>query len=160
MKRATKELFVKSLVFTLLIILMMVIIKFTDLNSIIRGYESRVGNISSHPLNGLEWLAIVGYRILIYFAIPIFVTIFEIIFFKNKRKMSWAIVNFEAHFIALSLVCGVYVIFGLDYLFGTRILTIEHSVTSILLFLFTFLLGKKFPHVFIPNEKETFTEEE
>lgn len=159
MTKVTKELLIKTLAFVLLIAILMYVDKVSGLFDTIKEISSRISNPSAHPLNSGEWAALFGYRFIIYFALPILVTAFELIFIKTKRCFAWAILNFEAHFIALSIVCGVYYVLALDYVMGAKILTIEHSVTSLMLLLFTILLSKKFPHIFIPDEKGLFQEE-
>lgn len=159
MTKVTKELFIKTLAFVLIIAILMYVDKITGLFDMVKNISSRITNPSANPLNAGDWAILFAYRFVIYFALPIIVTVVELIFFKQKRSFAWAILNFEAHFIALSIVCGVYYVFALDYVIGSKILTIEHSVTSLMLLLFTFLLSKKFPHIFIADEKSTFVEE-
>jgi len=158
MSKVTKELLIKTGCYFVATCVLMVIIKYSGLLDIIKTISQRATSGTSIPLNMADWLLLIGYRLLIYFAIPLLVSIIELIFVKKKRHISWVVLNLEAHFIAISIVCGLYYLFALDYVVGTKILTIEHSLTSLLLLFFTVTLGKTFPHIFIPNEKEAFPE--
>jgi len=154
MDKVTKELLIKTVCFSIAIILLIITLKYTNVFETMKAISSRISNPSDHPLNAGEWAMLFGYRVAVYFGIPLLVTVVELIFLKEKRKVAWAVINLEAHFIALSIVCGIYYLFAIDYALGTKILTIEHSLTSLLLLLFTVILGKTFPHIFVPNYKE------
>lgn len=159
MTKVAKELIYKTIAFILVVVILIVINDKCGLYDAMKDISARISNPSANPLNGGDWALLFGYRFCVYFALPILVTAFEFIFFKNRRHFCWAILNCEAHFIALSLVCGCYYIFGFDYILGGRIFTIGQSVSSFMLLLFTILLSRKFPHVIMKDEKKMFPEE-
>ena len=152
-KKLNTELLVKTIVFAVSFILTMLILSFTPLPNEIKNIMSTIGADVYEPPVRKEWSVLFVYRLLIYFLIPVVVTIVELIFIKRKRKAHTLLLNLEAQFLGFTVISGLFYLFALDYVFKADIFSIKDSIMSLLLFILTLTLDKNMPHVFLTNDE-------
>ncbi len=154
MKKINWEIIIKSISFGSVFILIMFILSRTTLPNTIKSIMAKIDSDIYEPPIASEWATLFGYRIAIYFGVPFLTTLFEIIFFQNKRNKNVILTNLESQFLSFSLINGVFYLFSLDYLFKANIFSIYDSLLALLLFIVTFLFDKRMPHILTVNEEE------
>ena len=87
-------------------------------------------------------ICLILYRTIIYFLFPFLIAAIEKAFRKEKF-WSLVLVNFNIQFFAYSLISGIYLLLGLDKLFGVSIFASADALMFLASFAFTFFLGKQ-----------------
>ena len=85
-KNINWEIIIKSISFGLTFVLIMLILSQTALPNTIKTITAKIDADIYEPPNVGEWATLFGYRIAIYFSTPFLVTLFELVFLKNKRN--------------------------------------------------------------------------
>ena len=98
-------------------------------------------------------ISLILYRVCIYLVFPFIITFFE----KNKVKEKFSkllLQNFNIQFITYALLTGIYIILGLDKVFGVEIFGSADAILFIAGFIFTAILDKNIPSLIeTKNEK-------
>lgn len=98
------------------------------------------------------WLVI--YRVLIYVAFPLCVSLFDKIKFKGVKYFHLLIENFNLQFCAYSIISGIYVVFGLDKVLGVAPFGVSEVFVFVTGFVFTIMLEKQIPNLVYSNKPE------
>jgi len=153
-KNINWEIIIKSISFGLAFVLMMLVLSQTALPNTIKSIMVKIDADIYEPPIASEWATLFGYRIAIYFSVPFLVTLFELIFLKNKRNKNTILTNLEAQFLSFSLLNSIFYLFSLDYLFKANIFSIYDSLLTLLLFIVTILFDKRMPYILMVNKEE------
>jgi len=152
MKRITKEILIRAAAYGVVFVVTMLILSKTPLPNRIKEIISSIGAEVYEPPIVADWAVLFSYRISIYLAAPVLVSVFEMGVFKSKRnKYTW-ITNFEAQFLGFSIISGIFYLFSLDYVFKADIFAIKDSIVFLFLFILTAILDKRLPLVFMKEE--------
>ena len=98
-------------------------------------------------------LCLIGYRIVIYLIFPLIVSIIEKNKDKSKKFGNLLIENFNLQFCAYSILSGIYVILGLDKIFGVELFGVSDIFIFVTGFVFTVMLKKQIPPM-VYSEKD------
>ena len=154
MKKITKEILIRASVYSVIFIVVMLILCNTSLPNRIKEIMSTIGTDIYEPFVFVDWLILFIYRICIYFAAPLIVTAFEVIFLKSKRNKYTIITNLESQFLGFSFISGIFYLLSLDYVFKADIFSIKDSIIFLFLFILTVVLDKRLPLVFMKDGEE------
>ena len=100
------------------------------------------------------WFCLIIYRLLVYVAYPFILSGMEKILKRDKLFKKLLIENFNIQFLTYTIISAIYVIFGIDKIFGITIFGSSDAFMFVGGFIFTLILNKDIPHLFYDDKNE------
>lgn len=99
-------------------------------------------------------ILLVVYRLTIYVAFPLSVSLFDKKNSKDIRYSHLLIENFNSQFCAYSILSGIYVLVGLDKILGVNLFGVAEIFVFVTGFVFTVMLEKQIPQLVYSHKEK------